>query len=366
MTNKILMAMSGGVDSAVAALLLKQQGYAVIGVFLKLNKNINQSLKSAQAICRQLEIPFYSFDLTAEFQKNVIDYFINELENARTPNPCVICNEKIKFGWLFKIAKQLDCDKIATGHYARFQREITNTKCQIPNNNQISKLQITKPKDVNKDQTYFLWKIKSDQLPKIIFPLGDYIKNEVKKIAKKFNLPVAEKKESQDICFVKPSLDKFLDKYIKKLNKPGDIVDKSGNILGRHKGLCYYTIGQRKGLPNLKFKISNLKFAQNRPPIVYVIKLNKVKNQLVVGLEKDLYQKELFGIQYNWLTGQPKFPFKCKAKIRFGQNVQSCVVDKINSQIIKIKFNKPVCAITPGQSVVFYKDKILLGGAIIK
>ncbi len=402
---KVLVALSGGVDSSVAALLLKQQGYAPVGVFLKFwsstqehtKQNTNQhisentccnleALESARAVCDKLDIPFFVFDVKKEFKKEVVDYFISEYESGRTPNPCVLCNKKIKFGWLIDKAKKMGCDKIATGHYARIACELktqnSNLKTQISNiksqkaNSEKQIANLFKAKDKNKDQTYFLWQLSLQQLSKILFPLGDYTKEEVRKIAKKNHLPTYQKKESQDICFVGKSISDFLSSYVKKLNQPGDIIDLAGNIIGRHKGLCYYTIGQRKNLGgDLRFKISDLRFDKDSIKKVFVVKLNVRKNQLVIGEEKDLCSKTLVAEKLNWIISQPPKPgLVIDAKIRYSHKKEKCKIielsnfDKTKEQYknIKIEFNKPVRAITSGQSVVFYNKSQLIGGAIIK
>ncbi len=370
--NKVLCAMSGGVDSSVAATLLKQQNFDVVGIFFETQKytkkRLNQHKNNAKRVCDKLDIPFYIFDVSKKFKQEVIDYFILEYEAGRTPNPCVVCNKKIKFKHLVNIAKKLKCDKIATGHYARIKRKRQNAKCKTTTKN--SKLyQLLKCKDKKKDQSYFLWQLTRRQLSKIIFPLGDYTKSEVKKLAKRFKLPINTKEESQDVCFI-PSVDRteFMRTHAEKLTKSGNVVDKAGNVLGRHKGLCYYTIGQRKNLGgNLKFKISNLKFDKRRPKKVFVVELDISKNQLIAGEEKDLYSKIVEADKLNWIrTGQPKAGLIINAKIRYAHKSARCKIIKVNKGQIKVKFNKPQRAISPGQSIVFYQKDKLLGGAIIK
>lgn len=388
---KVLCAMSGGVDSSVAAGILKKQGYEVLGVFLKFwapkEKNTcyggntccdDEALRSARAICEQLKIPFYVFDVAREFKKDVVDYYIAEYDSGRTPNPCVVCNKKIKFGWLIKKAEKLGCDFVASGHYARIQYSRTEPQKDehFFHGAQASgkRLRFTfcdsarlfKAMDKKKDQSYFLWQLSEEELKHILFPIGDYIKQEVRKMAKKWGLPTAQKPESQDICFVPNGENtKFLHQYAKKLNQPGKITDLRGQSLGRHQGLINYTIGQRHGLGGIQLKTESRKL-KAMPPAAFVIKLNIEKNQLVVGREQDLYVKILTAEDINWLAGKPpKFSLTYQAKIRYGAKAESCQLS-VFSDRLKITFNHAQRAITAGQSVVVYKGKELIGGGIIK
>lgn len=389
--KKILVALSGGVDSSVALALLKKQGYNLVGVFLRFWKPDNicskkiknsccthKAANTARLVCEKLKVPFYIFDVSKEFKKMVVDEFILEYEAGRTPNPCIVCNKFIKFGWLLDKVKKLGCDYIATGHYARLSREIRNSKSEILNNsiyfetnkfkikNKNAKLyHLHQAKDKIKDQSYFLWQLDQKQLKHIIFPLGNYTKDEVRKMAKKLNLPTYNKKESQDICFIKGNIKDFLMKYSQKIQKIGNIVDVKGNILGEHNGLLYYTIGQREKLPRINYKNYYEKINPQCVPAIYVIKLDIRKNKLVVGLEKDLYQKKLIVKNINWIN--PKlvnFPFKTQAKIRYNTKKSNCLIKK-NSKI-EVMFDKPQRAITSGQSIVFYNNNELVGGGIIE
>lgn len=414
---RVMVGMSGGVDSSVAAALLVKQGYQVIGVFLKFwsdpkckNRKENtccnyQSLVAARSVAEKLKIPFYVFDVSREFKKEVVDYFISEYDSGRTPNPCVVCNKKIKFGWMLEQAKKLGCDYIATGHYARLRRETLNTKFetlnkfQIPNKFEIrnsifetnhkSKIinhKLFRSKDKKKDQSYFLWQLDQKQLAHILFPIGDYTKEEVRKMAKKWQLPTAQKKESQDLCFISRDQGDFLADYAEKLNQPGEVVDLEGNVLGRHKGLCYYTVGQRQGLNGVqlktkseKLKTKNLK-SNHKSSIInhksqisgfqptYVLKLDIDNNQLVVGLKKDLYSNSLEAERVNFLPNTNKTKYEknqYQAKIRYGARAAKCKVLSAKGNTIQVKFQEPQRAITPGQSVVFYQNEELIGGGII-
>ncbi|RLC35167.1 MAG: tRNA 2-thiouridine(34) synthase MnmA [Candidatus Nealsonbacteria bacterium] len=350
-----MVAMSGGMDSSVAAALLKRAGFYseqsrrvdVIGVFMKFwaegEKAENrccspESEERARKAARRLKIPFYVLNFKKEFKKKVVDYFLKEYQLGRTPNPCVVCNKEIKFGLLLEKALSLGADFVATGHYAR-----------------VSSLRLFQARDKEKDQSYFLWQLNQKQLSRILFPVGGYTKTEVRKLAKKFGLPASGISESQEVCFIQKTVNEFLAKYIKK-RKPGVIVDTAGKKVGRHQGLIFYTIGQRKGigLPGGPF---------------WVLRKDPKKNFLVVTKnEKDLYKKELIFEKENWIfpkqfpgnaTGQAD---KIKAKIRYRSKLASGKLVQGN----KFVFDRPQRAVTPGQSIVFYKGQELLGGGIIK
>ncbi|MFH1423913.1 MAG: tRNA 2-thiouridine(34) synthase MnmA [Candidatus Nealsonbacteria bacterium] len=349
MPKKVIVAMSGGVDSSVAAALLKKQGFQVSGVFMRFwfspsDKKVErwnrccslESQQRAKEVARILGIPFYVFNFEKEFKKRIVDRFLEEYRAGVTPNPCVVCNKEIKFGLLLEKALSLGVDFIATGHYVRRQGKKT--------------LQGTDPE---KDQSYFLWKLSQQQLSRVLFPVGGYTKPEVRKLAQKFKLPVAETPESQEICFVPGAINEFLQRYFKPTT--GNIVDVSGKILGKHQGLIFYTIGQRKGI--------------GLPQGPYWVKGKDFKKNLLIVTknEKDLLEKELIAADVNWLSGKtPKLPMKVKAKIRYRSKLSSAVIYKLKTTNYKLIFREPQRAITPGQSVVFYKDEELLGGGIIK
>lgn len=331
--KKVMMAMSGGIDSSVSAALLKRAGFDVVGVFMKFWPRegrccSSESEKRARLVAAKLNIPFYVFDFRKEFKNKVVDYFVKEYKLGQTPNPCVVCNKEIKFGLLLKKALSLKADYIATGHYIRRRGN-----------------KLLKGKDKNKDQSYFLWQLDQKILGKILFPVGDYTKTEVRSLAKKFKLPVLNIPESQEVCFIQTTTADFLKKYLKL--KPGEIINTKGEVISQHKGLWFYTIGQRKGirLPGGPY---------------YVLDKDMKKNTLIVSKnEKDLYKKELIIKDVNWIS-EIKLPLKVMAKIRYRHKLASAVVDRN-----KVIFTKPQRAITPGQSVVFYKDQELLGGGII-
>ncbi len=335
--------MSGGIDSSVAAALIKKSGAETVGVFMRLYPgSLRGSEKIARKAAKILGIPFYVLNLEKEFKKKVIDYFLREYKKGRTPNPCVVCNKEIKFGLLLKQARKMGGDFLATGHYVRLRPEIRK---------------LYRARDKGKDQSYFLWQLKQRQLKSILFPLGDYTKKEVRNLAKKFKLPVLGIPESQEIRFIKDKCDDFLIQHL-KLN-PGPIVEQAHygvkKIIGRHNGLCFYTIGQRKGV------------GLSGGPW-YVVNKDFKKNILIVSKnEKDLEKKELIAENVNWISGnKPKLPLEIKAKIRYRHKLASATIcRKIQRTKYKILFKKSQRAITPGQSVVFYKGQELLGGGII-
>lgn len=363
-SKKVVVALSGGVDSAVAAALLKQQGYEVTGVFMKFwqapsdNKQNGgwnrccsfEAQQRAGEVARVLGIRFYVLNLEQQFKKEVVDYFLRELRAGRTPNPCVVCNKEIKFGLLINKALAIDADHIATGHYARIKHY------QLPTTN----YKLLRAKDRNKDQTYFLWQLNQKQLARVLLPIGEIVnKAEVRQLAKKFNLPVAQTKESQEVCFIQNTTEEFLKKYLKK--KPGGIQNKKGEVLGKHQGLWFYTIGQRKGV--------EIPVRKGRSALPWFVTGKDIKkNILVVSQdENDLLSKELTVQKVNWISGIEPVSFRnVQAKIRYGAKLaQIKAIQKIGSNKYKIIFAQPQRAITPGQSAVFYSGNELLGGGII-
>ena len=354
--EKVVIAMSGGIDSSVAAALLKRAGFNVISVFMKFwsepekNGLVGASNRCcspeaeirARKVAKILKIPFYVFNFSKEFKKRIVDYFLEGYKKGITPNPCVVCNKEIKFGILLEKILKLDANFLATGHYVR--------KVQDPK----SKIQkLLRAKDKNKDQSYFLWMLNQNQLKRILFPIGNYTRKEVENLAKKFKLPVLRARKSVEICFVETTINDFLKKYLKE--KPGKIVDKKGKILGEHKGLWFYTIGQRKGI-----KLSGGPY--------WVLDKDLKKNLLIVTKnEKDLYKKELICKNVNWISGiEPTLPLKVKAKIRYRHKPALAIINRTSKpKVYSLKFKVAQRAITPGQSVVFYKGEKVLGGGII-
>jgi tRNA-specific 2-thiouridylase len=352
--GKVLVAMSGGVDSSVAAQLLKNQGYEVAGVFLHFWKDESagekaenrccslESLLDAKAVAGKIGIPLYTFNFSEPFKKAVVDNFLSEYEAGRTPNPCVVCNREIKIGRLLKQALALGYDYVATGHYLTIKKTG-------------KKFALFKAKDKNKDQSYFLYTFKPEELKHLLFPLGGYIKPKVRKLAAKYDLKVAGKAESQDICFLSGDHNNFLKKYLKLI--PGDIrILETNEKIGEHLGLPLYTIGQRRGLVGGTgpYYVAKFDYQKN---ILYVVKNWN---------ENILYKTELVAQKVNWLSGEgPKKALKCEAVIRYGHKAVKCTVIVKNKSDYLVKFNKPQRAITPGQSVVFYNKQQVLGGGVI-
>ena len=376
--KKVLIGMSGGVDSSVSALLLQKQGYEVIGATMRLwgeneqsdskenynelsenseNKQ-NDAVEDAKKVCEKLGIKHYVIDLREEFQKRVVDNFICTYLCAKTPNPCVECNKFLKFDAFYKVAQELGCEYIATGHYAKnFYSD------------EFNQYVLAKADAIEKDQSYFLYGINKDILPYIIFPLSEYTdKAEIRKIAEENGLGVAQKKDSQEICFIQNNdYISFLKKY-KNINNGGDIVLSNGKIVGKHTGLINYTIGQRRGLG----------VSYEEP--LYVIKLDKAKNEVIVGTEKELHTDELMANELNFLVdisflinktkkqnnlqNNEQQEIEIEAKIRYRSKPAKAIL-KIEDNIAIVKFSEPQRAITPGQSVVFYLNNIVLGGGKI-
>jgi len=363
---RVVVAMSGGVDSSVAAALLVKKGFDAIGVSMKLWPSefcgrqkpksccSTRDLEDARFVAGSLGIPFYAFDLSKEFKKEVMDYFCREYSLGRTPNPCIVCNNKIKFSKLFEKAKELDADYLATGHYARVSYDSKNKRYTLKQG-----------KDKGKDQSYVLFGLRQDQLASTIFPLAGFLKSEVRQLSKKFGLKTAEKKESQEICFIWDNdYPGFLRTKYGLKPEAGKIVNKDGKVLGSHSGVINFTIGQRKGLG----------LGGSKKPL-YVTDIDANENRIIVGGLEDLEKDTLFADDVNWINypgvgarhAVPlQAPIKVKAKIRYNHTPAAAVVTPVTASSVKVVFDKPQSAITPGQAVVFYKGDEVLGGGWIR
>ena len=349
--DRVMLGMSGGVDSSVSALLLKEKGYDVIGATLELYAgssccNINTYI-DAKGVCNQIGVPHFTFNYKDEFKKYVIDDFINCYANCKTPNPCIECNKYMKFGIMYEKAKEMGCKYIATGHYAKTEYS-----------EKYGRWVLKKSKAGKKDQSYVLWNIPKDLIQYVIFPLGDFeSKDEIREIAAKNNLRVAKKPDSEDICFVPDgNYKKFLENNSEIKPKIGNIVNSKGKILGKHTGLYKYTIGQRKGL-GISYKVP-----------LFVIGFNPLKNEVIVGEESELYKKEIEVSDINLLlVDEIKDWIEVDVKTRYSSKFAKAKIkqdDNDKSKIIII-FDEPQKSITPGQSAVFYIDDIVLGGGKI-
>jgi len=391
----IYIGMSGGVDSSVAAALLKKRGYNVVGIYMKNWHSTNpkfahicpweQDLRDAKAVAARLDIPFKVWNFEKQYHDRVVKYFFDEYRRGRTPNPDVMCNSQIKFNEFFKKAMAEGADFIATGHYARVRAIINNQETcldllasiQSRNGTVESRRAITKQKeyqllagkDENKDQSYFLWDINKEVLSKTLFPIGDYLKTEVRKMAKKMNLPVSDKKDSQGICFIGP-ID--VREYLKTELpiKKGDVITIDGQKIGEHEGVWFYTEGQRKGTGSVGGGIP-----------YYVVKKDIKHNKLVVAprASKKLFAHGLVANKLNWLIKKNSSPLpretlakwgllyrgKISVRIRYRHPAVPATI-KVDGDEAKIIFDQPQRAVTPGQSIVFYKDDLVLGGGIIK
>lgn len=347
--------MSGGVDSSVAAYLLQQQGYECIGVTMRLYENETAGIprghtccslddvEDARAVAYDLGMPYYVLNFTEEFDEKVIRKFVQVYQNGGTPNPCIDCNRYLKFDHLLNRARELGCDYIATGHYVqRWQDE--NGRWGLRKND-----------DPGKDQSYVLYSLTQDQLAHTLFPLGGMHKDAVRAIAEEQGLCNARKHDSQDICFV-PDGDyaKIIAARTGKEPQPGPFLDLNGNVVGTHRGIIHYTVGQRRGL---------------RMPSdgkIYVVRILPEQNAVVVGPDSALYTNECFVANMHWISGEaPAFPYRCSAKTRYRQPERPCTVYAAGQSGVRLVFDEPLRAITPGQSAVLYDGDTVLGGGII-
>jgi len=358
MKKAVLVAMSGGVDSSVALHKVLDMGYEAVGITMKLWDNVDpetntikpslcnsaDAINGAKLVCDRFNVKHYTVNFTDLFKKYVVDDFVNQYMNGKTPNPCVKCNSMIKWDALMNFASEIGINCIATGHYARIEEDDGNYF-------------LKKAIDESKDQSYMLWDIKKEQLKKTLFPIGNLTKQEVRDYAKKHELETANRPESQDLCFVlgddyNQFLYEIMPDKMKKI-KSGHIKDENGEIVGKHAGFTKYTIGQRKGL--------GLSYPEPR----YVKKINPVDNTITIAKKNSIYSNECSANNINLLFNDIKFPMSINAQIRYNSKSSLAKVSKLNRDVLNIKFKEPQLAITPGQSIVFYDNEKVMGGAII-
>jgi len=351
-TKRVVVALSGGVDSSVAAALLAEQGYAVTGVMLRLwaepgaiRDNLcctPDAVNRARTVADLLGIPFHLLDVRDLFRRAVVDYFITEYAAARTPNPCIPCNREVRFGTLLRWAREHGAERIATGHYARVRRVE-------------DRYQLLRGRDPTKDQSYVLHILTQEQLAHILFPLGDLTKEEVREIARRRGLPVAEQPESQDICFLADGdYRRFLAEHAPEATRPGPILDTSGRILGEHRGLVNYTVGQRKGI------------GIAAPYPLYVVALDPERNALIVGTAEELGWTGCIAEGMHYISGEePREPFHATAKIRYRHREVAVEAIPLPGRRLRVRFAEPQRDVTPGQYLVLYRGDVVLGGGVI-
>jgi tRNA-specific 2-thiouridylase len=359
--TKVVIAMSGGVDSSVAAAILKQQGYDVVGMMLRLwsepgKEDSNRcctpdAMALARRVATRLDIPFYAVDAKDIFRSTVVNYFLEEYTRGATPNPCLVCNRTIRWKFLLEHALAMGAEYLATGHYVRL-RSIKEQASGQPN---VEKKQLLRAVDRSKDQSYALHVLNQEQLGRTLFPVGDYPKDEIRRLAGELGLPTASRPDSQDLCFLAgEDYREFIKRNAPGSLKPGDIVSRDGKILGRHQGLSFYTIGQRKGLG----------LASTQP--LYVLAKQADINTLIVGLEAELGQDELTVGNVNWIVGEPPdIVFRAEVKIRYTAREAWAEVSHLEGGRVRVKFDEPQRDITAGQAAVFYVKDVVLGGGLI-
>lgn len=353
--TRVVVAMSGGVDSSVAAALLVEAGYDVVGMMMRLWSEAPMGATShnrcctpdqmadARRIASKLGIPFYVLDTQDVFKQKIVNFFIDQHRAGVTPNPCMECNRHIRFDWLQQNALALDAEYLATGHYARIDQDMNG------------RYRLRSGIDENKDQSYVLSVMGQDQLRHALFPVGEYPKAEVRRLAERFGLPTASKKDSQDLCFLGDGdYRRFLRDYAPDVMTPGPIVRRNGDVIGQHTGLANYTIGQRRGL------------GVSSPEPMYVISMNPYRNALIVGPIEELGRRELTANRFNWVSGEVPVAFQATVKIRYKARAMPAWVEPIGPERVRVSFDAPVRDITAGQGAVVYDDDVCLGGGIIE